>query len=117
VLVHHQTDGDFGSPNFFADDIGWRRARQSENGWGSVSGSCSVPGTSSGPDHWMTSKDDTACQSKSAIATLYGEEIDFQAKQLPAHAKEAVAAPLCGEPLPPQPSSEAQTPMSGNQMT
>jgi hypothetical protein len=65
----------------------------------------------------MTSKDDTACQSKSAIATLYGEAIDFRAEQLPAHAKEAVAAPLCGEPLPPQPSSEAKTPMNGNQMT
>ena len=49
------------------------------------------------------SKDDTACQSKSAIATLYGEGKDFGAEQLRAHAMEAVAAPLCGEPLPPQP--------------
>ena len=65
----------------------------------------------------MMSKDDTACQSKSAIATLYGEGKDFGAEQLRAHATEAVAAPLCGEPLPPQPSSEAKTPMSGNQMT
>ena len=29
----------------------------------------------------------------------------------------ALRAPLCGEPLPPQPSSEAKTSMSGNQMT